>query len=43
MEEFLNRHIYAVAELFDGGDRDALVSAADDVVHRRLGHATHGA
>ena len=37
MEEFLNRHIQAVAELFDRGDRDALVSSADDVVDRRLG------
>ena len=43
LEEVLNWHVQAVAELFDRGDRDALVSSADDVVDRRLGHATHGA
>ena len=43
MEEFLNRHIQAVAEFFDGGDRDAFVSAADYVVHCRLCHAAHSA
>ena len=43
MEEFPNRHIQAVTELFDCGDRDALVSAADDVIHRRLCNAAHGA
>ena len=43
MKKLLNRHIQAVAELFDRGDRDAFVSAADDIVDRRLGHAAHGA
>ena len=43
MKKLLDRHIQAVAELFDRGDRDALVSAADDVIDRRLGHAAHGA
>ena len=43
MEKLLNRHIQAVTELFDRGDCDALVSAADNVIDRRLGHAAHGA
>ena len=43
MEELLNWHIQTITELFDRRDRDALVSAADDVVHRRLCHAAHGA
>lgn len=43
MEEILNWYFKAVAELFDRGNRDALVPAADDVVDRRLRHAAHGA
>ena len=43
MEKILNRHVQAVAELFNCGDRDAVVSAADDIVHCRLGHTAHGA
>ena len=43
MKKLLNRHIQAVAELFDRGDRDALVPAADDIVDRRLCYAAHGA
>ena len=43
MEKLLNRQIQAVAEFFDGGDRDAFVSAADDIVDRRLCHAAHSA
>lgn len=34
--------IQPIAELLDGGDGDAVVSAADDIVEGGLGHAAEG-
>lgn len=43
LEKVFNRHVKTITELFDRGNRDALVPAADDVVDRRLRYAAHGA
>ena len=43
VEEILDGDSQAVAQLFDGGYRCAVVPAADDIVKRGLGDPAHGA
>ena len=41
IEEILDRDPQSVAQLFDRGDRGAVVSSADNVVHRGLCDTAH--
>lgn len=43
MEKLFDGDAQPVAQLLDGGHGGAAVAAADDVVHRGLGHAAHAA
>ena len=41
MEKFLDGDTQAVTQLFDGGNRSAAVSSADDVIDGRLRNTAH--
>ncbi len=41
MEKFLDGDTQAVTQLFDGGNRSAAVSPADDVIDSRLRDTAH--
>ena len=43
MEKIFNGDSQSIAQLLDGRYRCAIVSSADDVVHRRLCNSTHRA
>ena len=43
MEELVNCDTQSIAQLFDGRNGGAVVSAADDIVHSGLCHAAHAA
>lgn len=42
-EKFLDRNVQAVTQFFNGGDGGAVISAADDIVYRRLRYAAETA